>query len=112
MSSKGTLDRLGLFSLEQRRLREDLTEVYKIMRRMDRVDRNQLFALLAGSTTRGQNIQVKFRNYKADLRVQYVFIQRTVGAWIALPEKIVEAGNIKTVSSFCIFGCRSPGLSV
>jgi len=111
MSSKGTLDRLGLFSLEQRRLREDLTEVYKIMRRMDRVDRNQLFALLAGSTTRGQNIKVRVRKYKADLREQYFFIQRTVGAWIAMPGKIVEARNFKSVISFCIFGCRSPGLS-
>ena len=53
LSYKERLDRLGLFSLEQRRLRDGLTEVFKIMRGMDRVDREQLFPLVDGSVTRG-----------------------------------------------------------
>ena len=44
-SYKARFDRLGLFSLEQRRLRGDLIGVFKIMRDMDRVDRKQLFPL-------------------------------------------------------------------
>eukprot|EP00061_Rhincodon_typus_P014782 g42066.t1 len=38
LSYKERLDKLGLFSMEQRRLRGGLIEVYKIMRDIDKVD--------------------------------------------------------------------------
>eukprot|EP00061_Rhincodon_typus_P005352 g24747.t1 len=37
-SYKERLDRLGLFPLEHRRLRDDVMEAYKIMRGIDRVN--------------------------------------------------------------------------
>ena len=43
LSYKVRLDRLGFFSLECRRLRGDLVEVYKIMRGIDKVDSQHLF---------------------------------------------------------------------
>eukprot|EP00061_Rhincodon_typus_P015821 g43721.t1 len=43
LSYKSTLERLGLSSLERRRMRGDLIEVYKIMRVTDKVNDKALF---------------------------------------------------------------------
>jgi len=49
----------GLFSLERRRLRGDLIEVYKIMRGMDRMDSQKLFHRVEESVTRGHRFKVR-----------------------------------------------------
>ena len=47
----------NLFSLERRRLRGDLIEVYKSMRGMDRVDSQRLFPRVEESITRGHKVE-------------------------------------------------------
>ncbi|CAM5122732.1 unnamed protein product [Eretmochelys imbricata] len=47
------LKRLGLFSLEKRRLRGDMTEVYKIMSGVERVNKEKLFTCSHYIRTRG-----------------------------------------------------------
>eukprot|EP00061_Rhincodon_typus_P018000 g46974.t1 len=51
------LDRLGLLSLECRRLRDDLIEVYKIMRGIDKVNNKSLFPSMGEFKTRGHNFK-------------------------------------------------------
>ena len=46
------LNKLRLFSLEHRRMRGDLREVYKIMTSLDRMDCQSLFPRVEGSITR------------------------------------------------------------
>ena len=53
-SYEDRLERLGLFSLERRRLRGDLIEMFKITRVLVRADREKLFLLVKGSKTRGR----------------------------------------------------------
>ena len=52
-----SMDRLGLFSLEHRRPRGDLIEVYKIMRGTDQLDSQYLFPKVGESKTRGHRFK-------------------------------------------------------
>eukprot|EP00061_Rhincodon_typus_P013709 g40246.t1 len=54
LTCKERLVRLGLFSLEHRKLRVDLTEVYKIMRSIDWVNDSYLFPRMGDFKTRGR----------------------------------------------------------
>ena len=62
ISYEERLEKLGLFSLERRRLRDDLIEVYKIMRGMDRVDSQKHFPRVEESFTRGHRFKVQGSN--------------------------------------------------
>ena len=64
LSYKERLDKLGLFSLERRRLRGDLIEVYKIMRGIDQLDSQYLFPKVGESKTRGHRFKVRGERYK------------------------------------------------
>ena len=64
MSYKERLDRLGFFSLERRRLRGDLIEVYKIMRGIDQLDSQYLFPKVGKSKTRGHRFKMRRERYK------------------------------------------------
>jgi len=59
VSYKRRLDKPGLFSLERRRLRGDLIEVYKIMRSTDRADGQNLFPRAEMSNTRVHALKVR-----------------------------------------------------
>ena len=87
------LGRLGLFSLEQRKLRGDLIEVYKIMRDMDRVDREQLFPLVEGSVRRGHRFKVRAGSLGGYVK-KNLFTQRVVTVWKSLSGRVVEAGRL------------------
>ena len=52
MDYEESLNKLGLFALEHRRMRGDLIEVYKIMTDLERVDSQSLFPRVEGSITR------------------------------------------------------------
>ena len=62
---KERLDRLGHFSLERRRLRGDLIEVYKIMRGTDQLDSQYIFPKVGESKTRGHRFEVRGERYKS-----------------------------------------------
>ena len=66
ISYEERLEKRGSFSLEQRRLRGDLIEVYKIMRGMDRVDSQKLFPRVEKSITRGHRFKVRGPRFKGD----------------------------------------------
>ena len=64
ISYEERLEKLGLFSLERRRLRGNLMEVYKLMRGMDRVDSQKIFPRVEESITRGHRLKVRGQGLK------------------------------------------------
>ena len=93
LSYQERLNGWRLFSLERRRLRGDLIEIYKIMRGIDKVDSQYLFPKVGESKTRGHRFKVRGKRYKSVQRGNF-FTQRVVCVWNKLPEVVVEAGTI------------------
>jgi len=65
-SDEERLSRLGLDSLEFRRMRGDLIETYWILRGFDRVDAERLFPPVGESRTRGHYLSVRGHPLKTD----------------------------------------------
>ena len=57
-SCEERLGKLGLFSLERRKMRGDLIELYKIMKGIDRVNSGKLFPRSEVTFTRGHRFKV------------------------------------------------------
>ena len=93
MPYENRLSELGLFSLERRRIRGDLIEVYKMMRGIDRVDSQRLFPRAEMVATRGHRFKVLGSRYSGDVSGKF-FTQRVVSVWNGLPAKMVEADTI------------------
>ena len=98
LSYRERLNRLGFYSLEHRRMRGDLIEVYKIMMGIDRVNASRLFPLRPGEKkTRGHGLRVKGEKLKGTLGRGSFFTQRVVGVWNELPDEVVNAGSFLTL---------------
>ena len=90
------LKRTGLISLEQRRVRGDLIQVFKILKEIDRVDHRDYFEIIsAGSKTRGHNVRLVKKRSRLDLR-KYFFSQRVVNSWNLLPQDVVDADSVNS----------------
>lgn len=82
-----------LMSLETRRLRADLIEVYKIICEKDDISPDIFFQIRNSRTTRGHNKTIFKQRYNLLLR-RYSFSQRTIDEWNNLPANAVNAQTI------------------
>ena len=103
LQSKSYEERLkatGLISLEMRRLRADLIEVFKIVHGLEDLDPCYFFKFAADTVTntRGHPYKIiKPGLTKSLMCRQYFFSQRVINEWNSLPHDAVTA---KTVNSF------------
>ena len=89
------MERLGLYTLEFRRMRGDLIETYKIVKGLDTLEAGNMFPMLGESRTRGHSLRIRGKPFRTETR-KHFFSQRVVSLWNSLPQRAVEAGSLDT----------------
>jgi len=95
MSYEARLEILQLWSLEERRNRSDLIEVYKMMHGFTDVPVSTFFQTAAESCTRGHSMKLVKSHCHTDSRL-YFFSHRVVTRWNILSQEIVSAPSVNS----------------
>jgi len=84
---------LGLLSLENRRLRGDLIEVFKILTDRENVDKNEFFTLSEFSYLRGHSLKLSKPRSTRQVR-QNFFSQRVIDTRNKLPSNVISSTSV------------------
>ncbi|KFQ62246.1 hypothetical protein N334_02280, partial [Pelecanus crispus] len=95
LSYEDRLRELGLFSLEKRRLQEDLIVAFQYLRKAYRKDGNNLFSKACCDRTRSNGFKLKKNRFRLDIMNKF-FTMRVVKHWNRLPRGVVEAPSLET----------------
>ena len=88
---------LGLPTLEYRRLRADVIQVYKILNQIDQVDIDKFFNM-SEQSTRGNSLKIFKPRSRLKVRSS-VFSNRVVDVWNSLPNSVVTAPSLNSFKS-------------
>ena len=92
------LRRLGLWSLEERRNRADLIEVYKMVNGLSALPASTFFEFRTDNRTRGHSVKIIKQRSLKDLRLHF-FSERVVNRWNKLPASVLEATSVNSFKS-------------
>jgi len=96
LSYEERLRRMGLPTLEYRRMRGDMIETYKYLHGVYTDDEVSAFLPLhksTGMTTRGQQLKLQKRECRGKLRANF-FSYRVCNIWNSLPEEVVMSNTV------------------
>ena len=84
----------GLHSLQQRRIRGDLIETYKILTGKERADNQRFFQLATDSHgLRGHQLKL-FMPRCSTTAHRTFFSSSVIGSWNSLPQHVIEAQSV------------------
>ena len=86
------LKEVGLTTLETRRLRADMIEVFKIIKGYEGLNRELFFDLKGEGITRGHDFNLIKKRFNTD-KGKYSFGNRVINDWNRLPASVVQASN-------------------
>ena len=85
---------MGLPTLEYRRDRADVVQVYKLVHEIDKTS-SHLLTRSQYTNTRGHRYKLYKPNARTNLRIN-VFGNRVIDKWNGLPEAVVEAPSLNS----------------
>jgi len=88
---KERLNRLGLWSLEERRNRADLVELFKMVKGFSALSWTQFFSRTTiTNSTRGHNWKLTKSHHQSEIS-HHFFSQRSIIRWNSLSQEVVDA---------------------
>ena len=95
LSYTDRLQKFGLTTLETRRLRGDLIEVFKMFKGFDNIKLNDFFKL-SSTTLRGHSLKIYKPQVHLDIR-KFFFTVKIIDIWNSLPIYLI---NCETIATF------------
>ena len=92
---KDRLSKLGLYSLEKRRLHRDLRAVIQYLKGGCKKERYRLFIRVCWDRTRRNGFKLKEGRFRLNIRKKF-FTIRVMKHWNKLPKKVMESPSLKT----------------
>jgi hypothetical protein len=109
LSYEERLNLLGLTSLEMRRERGDMIEVFKILKGLVKVKQDRFFQLRNDYRLKGHSLILKKQYSRLNVR-KNSFALRVVTPWNKLPEKVVQSVSVLDFKNYDLY-IRTKGIS-